>query len=93
MLWTDFNDPDGLAATAAKGAQLGYSGIQIIHPNQIEIAQRAFTPSSEEVAAATRIIAAYEASLAEGKGVYALDGKMVDMPMVKAARRTLAMGN
>jgi citrate lyase beta subunit len=90
MLWTDFKDPDGLAASAAKGAQLGYSGMQIIHPNQIEIVQRAFTPTPEELTAAHRIVDAYEASLAEGKGVFALDGKMIDMPMVKAARRLLS---
>jgi citrate lyase beta subunit len=91
MLHTDFKDPDGLAVTAAKGAQLGYSGIQIIHPNQIKIAQHAFTPTPQQIAAAQRLIAAYEASLAEGKGVFALDGKMIDMPMIKAARRTLTM--
>jgi len=90
MLWTDFKDPEGLAASAAKGGQLGYSGMQIIHPNQIDIVQRAFTPSDAEVVAAQRIVDAYEASLAEGKGVFALDGNMVDMPMVKAARRLLS---
>lgn len=90
MLWTNFKDAAGLEASAAKGAQLGYSGMQIIHPNQIEIVQRAFTPDPEEITAAKRIIDTYQASLAEGKAVFALDGKMVDMPMVKAARRLLA---
>ncbi|MCG8324311.1 MAG: HpcH/HpaI aldolase/citrate lyase family protein, partial [Thiotrichales bacterium] len=73
-----------------QGARLGYSGMQIIHPAQIEVVQAAFTPSSEEVAAAQRIVEAYEAATAEGQGAFALDGKMVDMPMVKAAQRVLA---
>lgn len=90
MLWTDFKDTAGLKATAAKGAQLGYSGMQIIHPNQIEIAQSAFTPSAEDIESATRLLEAYESHRKEGLGVFALDGKMVDMPMVKAARRLLS---
>lgn len=89
MLWTDFKDMVGLERLARQGAGLGYSGMQIIHPGQIETVQRAFTPGAEEVAAAQRVIAAYEDSLKEGRGAFALDGKMVDMPMVKAAQRVL----
>lgn len=90
MLWADFKDNEGLERLARQGAGLGYSGMQIIHPDQIETVQRAFTPSEEEVAAAQRVVEAYQASLKEGRGAFALDGKMVDMPMVKAAQRVLA---
>ena len=90
MLWVDFKDAEGLKASATKGAQLGYSGMQIIHPNQIEIVQSAFTPSADEIESATRVVGAYENHLKEGNAVFALDGKMVDMPMVKAARRLLS---
>ncbi|MCW5877485.1 MAG: CoA ester lyase [Anaerolineales bacterium] len=90
MLWVDFRDGEGLARLAAEGAGLGYSGMQIIHPSQIEPVQNAFTPSTEELAAARRVVEAYEANIAEGRGAFALDGKMVDMPIVKAAQRVLA---
>jgi citrate lyase subunit beta-like protein len=90
MLWTDFRDRAGLEILAAQGARLGYSGMQIIHPDQIAPVQAAFTPSAAEVAAARKLIAAYDAHVKEGRGAFALDDKMIDMPMVKAARRVLA---
>lgn len=90
MLWIDFKDVAGLERLAAQGVHLGYSGMQIIHPGQIEPVQRAFTPSAADVAAARRVVDAYEQHAREGRGAFALDGKMVDMPVVKAARRVLA---
>ncbi len=90
MLWTDFKDAEGLKRLAAQGAQLGYSGMQVIHPSQITPAQAAFTPSAEELAAARRVVEAYEQNIQEGRGAFALDGKMVDLPIVKAAQRVLA---
>lgn len=93
MLWVDFKDTDGLRRLAAQGAQLGYSGMQVIHPDQVAPVQAAFTPSDEEVARARGVIEAYESHLAAGTGAFALDGVMVDMPMVKAARRVLARAN
>lgn len=92
MLWTDFKDVAGLERVARQGAVLGYSGIQVIHPDQIAPAQRAFTPNAEELAAARRVVDAYERNLKEGRGAFALDGKMVDLPIVKAAQRVLARG-
>jgi citrate lyase beta subunit len=90
MLWTDFKDTEGLIRLAQQGAQLGYSGMQIIHPDQIAPVQQAFTPSAEEIAAAKRIVESYEEQLKKGSGAFALDGKMVDMPIIKAAKRVLA---
>lgn len=90
MLWTDFKDTAGLEKLAAQGAQLGYSGMQVIHPDQIAPVQRTFTPSAIEIAAAQRIVDAYEQNIQTGRGAFALDGKMVDLPVVKAARRVLA---
>jgi citrate lyase subunit beta-like protein len=90
MLWTDFKDPEGLQHLAKKGASLGFDGMQIIHPDQIETVQKAYSPSLEEISRAERIIEAFEEAQAEGKGVFALDGRMVDMPIVKAAQRVLA---
>ncbi|MEX2144093.1 MAG: CoA ester lyase [Anaerolineales bacterium] len=92
MLWVDFKDGAGLQRLAAQGAQLGYSGMQVIHPDQIAPVQRAFTPSAAELAAAQRIVDAYTENIKEGRGVFALDGRMVDLPIVKAAQRVLARG-
>lgn len=90
MVSIELQDMEKVHAEALFGAQLGYSGKQIIHPNQIAPVQDAFTPSSEAVDQAQRIIDAYEVHLREGKGVFALDGKMIDLPIVKAARNLLA---
>jgi len=92
MLWVDFKDAAGLKRVAAQGARLGYSGMQVIHPDQISPVQSAFTPSEAEVAAAQRIVDAYDQNVKEGRGAFALDGKMVDLPIVKAAQRVLARG-
>ena len=91
MVSIDFKDMDSLRKEALFGVQMGFSGKQIIHPNQVEPVQQAFTPDQEAVAHAQRIVDAFEDSLAEGKGAFAFDGsKMIDMPLVKAARTILA---
>jgi citrate lyase beta subunit len=90
MLWIDFKDHAGLKRMAEQGAGLGFSGTQIIHPDQIKPAQLAFTPTAREIEAAKRLVDAFEQNSKEGRGAFALDGKMVDMPMLVSARRVLA---
>ncbi|MGC8855865.1 MAG: HpcH/HpaI aldolase/citrate lyase family protein [Anaerolineae bacterium] len=85
----DFKNLDALRAEAEFGARLGFSGKQIIHPAQVEPVQEAFTPSAEAIAYAQRIVETFEASQREGKGAYALDGKMIDMPLLKNAQKVL----
>jgi citrate lyase beta subunit len=85
----DYKDLDALRIESEFGAQLGFSGKQIIHPAQVEPVQTAFTPNAESIAHAKRIIETFEASQKEGKGAYSLDGKMIDMPLVKNARKVL----
>jgi citrate lyase beta subunit len=63
-----------------------------IHPRQVEIAQRVFAPSPEEIERALRVIRAHEEAQAAGLGAFALDGKMVDMPVVKAAENIVRKG-
>lgn len=89
LLFVDFRDADGLRAEAVRGAQLGYGGMQVIHPNQIPIVQEAFTPDDASIANAQRIMEAASQNLGEGRGAFALDDKMVDMPIIKAAERIL----
>jgi citrate lyase subunit beta-like protein len=85
----DFRDLEMLRREATFGAQLGYSGKQVIHPAQVEPVQEAFTPNNDSIEKARRLVEAFGAHQKEGKGVFALDGKMVDMPLVKAAQGVL----
>lgn len=89
MVYVNFRDIPGLQAEALQGARMGYAGKQIIHPNQVEPVQAAFTPSAEALAHALRLVAAFEAHQKEGRGAFAFDGKMVDMPILKAAQRVV----
>jgi citrate lyase beta subunit len=89
MVYIDFKDTEGLRVEAQQGAGLGFSGKQIIHPNQVQVTQEAFTPSDEAIAYAKRVVETFEASQKEGKGAYALDGKMIDMPLLRNAQKVL----
>lgn len=90
LLYLDFRDPEGLRAETLRGAQLGYVGAQVIHPNQIPIVQQVFTPDDAAITNAQRIVSAAQENLAAGHGAFALDNKMVDMPIIKSAERVLA---
>ena len=85
----DYKDVESLRAESEFGARLGFTGKQIIHPAQVEPVQTAFTPSDEAIAYAKRIVETFEASQKEGKGAYSLDGKMIDMPLLKNAQKVL----
>jgi citrate lyase subunit beta-like protein len=90
MVYVNYQDTAGLTREAQQGARLGYAGKQAIHPSQIEPIQAAFTPSAEAVRQALRLIEAHHAWQASGVGAFALDGMMVDAPVIKAAERLLA---
>lgn len=85
----DYKDIEALRIESEFGARLGFSGKQIIHPAQVEPVQTAFTPNDEAIAYAKRIVKTFEASQKEGKGAYSLDGKMIDMPLLKNAQKVL----
>ncbi|HCB02416.1 MAG TPA: citrate lyase subunit beta [Anaerolineae bacterium] len=86
----DYKDEEKLKRESDFGARLGFSGKQIIHPVQVAVVQKAFTPSEEEIAYAKRIVETFEASQKEGRGAYSLDGKMIDMPLLKHAQKVLS---
>ena len=90
MVYVDFRDSEGLRKEALQGAQMGFSGKQIIHPNQVDPVQAAFTPSDEVIAHALQIKEAFKRHQEAGFGAFALDGKMIDAPVIKAAERVLA---
>lgn len=85
----DYKDIEALRIESEFGARLGFVGKQIIHPAQVEPVQRAFTPSDEAIVYAKRIVETFEASQKEGKGAYSLDGKMIDMPLLRNAKKVL----
>jgi citrate lyase subunit beta-like protein len=89
MVYIDFRDVEGLRTEAEQGAALGFSGKQIIHPNQVAAVQEAFTPSDQAIEYAQRVVRAFAASQKEGKGAFALDGRMIDMPLLKNAQKVL----
>ena len=88
-LYVDFRDDDGLRAASRAARAEGFSGRLAIHPAQVADINAAFSPSDAEIAIARRIVAAFEA--APAVGTIGIDGKMYDLPHLKAARRTLAM--
>jgi len=89
MVTIDFRDLERLRSEAIFGAQLGYSGKQVIHPAQVGAVQEAFTPNDEAIENARRLVGAFEAHQKEGRGAFALDGKMIDLPLVRAAQGVL----
>jgi citrate lyase subunit beta/citryl-CoA lyase len=85
----DFKDLEALRLESEFGARLGFTGKQIIHPAQVGPVQTAFTPDADAIAYARRIVETFEASQAKGAGAYALDGKMIDRPLLKNAQKVL----
>ena len=83
----DLEDNDGLAREAASAAALGFTGKAAIHPKQLVAIHDAFTPSSLQVDRARRIVAAYEAS---ESGLVVVDGKLIELPVVRSMYRLLA---
>jgi len=90
MVFIDLHDLEGLQREALEGARMAFAGKQIIHPNQVEPVQRAFTPSPEAITDALRVMSAFEEHQQAGIGAFALDGKMIDAPIIRAAERVLA---
>jgi citrate lyase subunit beta/citryl-CoA lyase len=86
-VYTNFRDSEGLKAEALEGLRSGFGAKAAIHPAQIDVINEAFTPSRSDVEWAQRIVAAFDA--VGGAGVASLDGKMLDRPHLRGARRTL----
>ena len=87
-VYPDFRDGDGLAAYAARGRRDGFTGMLAIHPAQVPVINVAFSPSDAELAHARAVVDLFAAN--PHAGALQLDGRMVDAPHLKAARRLLA---
>ena len=81
---------DAFSRLLEKAKAMGFTGSLCIHPKQVAAANRAYSPTEEEIALATEIVGAFEAAVREGRGVFALHGRMIDAPVVDQARATLA---
>ena len=86
-----FRDAEGLRREAEAAAKLGYVGKFSIHPAQLETINAVFSPREEDVEYARRVVEAWEQAQAQGRGALALDGKMVDVPVVKRAQSLLSL--
>ncbi len=90
-VYGNVDDEAGLAAEAARARDLGFDGKGAVHPSQVGVLHEAFTPSEQEMEQARAIVAAAEAAEAQGIGAVAVDGKMVDRPVLERARRSLRL--
>ena len=88
-LYVDFRDSEGLRASCKAARAEGFSGRVAIHPAQVDIINESFSPSSDEVDFARRVVDLFAAN--PDAGTLGLDGKMLDIPHLKQAERTLAM--
>lgn len=87
--FVDLRDVEGLVADTREGLALGYSGKMAIHPDQIAPILAVLTPTPGEIDAAVRLLREHERHRQRGAGVFTLDGRMVDRPMVRAAENVL----
>ena len=81
----DFNDPDAYVEAAKRGAAIGIEGKWAIHPSQIELANKVFSPPSSEVTKAKRILEELDKAAKAGKGAAQLDGRMIDAASARMA--------
>jgi citrate lyase subunit beta/citryl-CoA lyase len=90
-VYNDIGNADGFIKECVQGAELGFDGKTLIHPNQIEACNGVFSPSPAEVEQARKVIAAFELPENKGKGVVSIDGRMVERLHAEMARRTVAI--
>lgn len=90
-VFSDLRDEEGLVRETAIIKEMGFDGKSCVNPRQIDAIHSVFTPAQKDVDYANRVIDVYEEALSKKSGVIALDGKMIDTPMVTRAKRVLAL--
>ena len=88
-VYTDFSDTDGLRNATGFAIQLGYDGKMAIHPSQVDPINDAFTPDAEQIEWAERVLDAKAQAEADDRGVFQVDGEMIDAPLVAQAERVI----
>ncbi|MEI6138561.1 MAG: aldolase/citrate lyase family protein [Mariniphaga sp.] len=92
-IFPDVNDEEGLRKETEYAKKIGFTGKAVINPRQIDVIHDVFTPTEEEIRKAYRIVKEFKANTAAGIGVFAIDGKMVDAPVVARAQYILKLAN
>lgn len=90
-VWVDLNDGQGLLGFAKQSRQLGFSGMSLIHPSQIDPINTVFSPTADEIDYCQRVLQAFEEANARGDGSIAFGGQLIDRPIIERARRTIEM--
>lgn len=90
-VYTDVRDSEGLVKETRAVRQMGFQGKLVIHPDQVGPVNQVFVPSEGEITHARRVVAAFEAAVAEGKASTSLDGRMVDAPVAERAIKLLSL--
>ncbi len=90
-VFSDVSDEEGFLREVKFIKQLGFDGKSVIQPNQIGLVHKVYTPTALEIARAKRVLLAIEEARRKGSGVIAMDGKMIDKPIVERAERTLEL--
>jgi citrate lyase subunit beta/citryl-CoA lyase len=90
-VWVDLKDMDGLNGFARQSRRLGFSGMSLIHPSQIDPINVVFSPTPEEIEYAKQVVQAFEEANARGDGSVAFGGQLIDRPIVERARRALEL--
>jgi citrate lyase subunit beta/citryl-CoA lyase len=88
-VWVDLNDAEGLRRFATQSRRLGFTGMSLIHPSQIDPINTVFSPTVPEVEYAQKVVEAFTQALARGDGSIAFGGQLIDRPIVERARHTL----
>jgi citrate lyase subunit beta/citryl-CoA lyase len=88
-VYLSVKDDAAFRQDAELGLSLGYDGKLCIHPRQVEIVNAVYTPRGYEIERALRVVEAWERAAREGRGVFALDGAMIDAPLVAVQRKIL----
>lgn len=83
-------DDAGFEAEAREGLGLGYAGKLLVHPRQVSLLHAVYAPTRQEIEYARRLLEAFEAAGAEGRGLFVFEGRVIDLPVVEAERTVLA---
>ncbi|MBE0423810.1 MAG: HpcH/HpaI aldolase/citrate lyase family protein [Lutibacter sp.] len=92
-VFVDINDEDGLRLETEYAKQIGFTGKAVINPRQIDIIHEVYMPSDEEIRKAYSILLEFKKNKIAGIGVFAIDGKMVDAPVMTRAKQVLELAN
>jgi citrate lyase subunit beta/citryl-CoA lyase len=90
-VYNDVMDIEGFEAECRQGMEMGFDGKTLIHPSQVDVANRVWAPTEAEIDYARRVIDAFEEATRDGRGVVTVDGRMIENLHVDNARRTLAV--